>query len=677
MNELLYGAAYYDEYMPYDRLDKDVEMLKKAGMNVVRIAESTWSTMEPSDGVFDFHHIDRVLDAMYKAGIHVIVGTPTYAVPAWMVRKHPDILAETRKGAGVYGHRQIMDITNEHYLFYAERAIRKLMEHVKDHPAIIGYQLDNETKHYDTCGPKVQARFTEWLKEKFHNDTEEMNKAFGFNYWSNAIHDWKDVPDVRGTINGSFWGEYEKFRRMLVTEFLKWQSGIVREYIKPDQFITHNFDFGWKGYSYGVQPDVNHFTAADALTVAGCDIYHPSQDHLTGMEIAFGGALNYGLKKNNYLILETEAQGFAGWTPYDGQLRLLAFSHLGSGADMVEYWHWHSIHNACETYWKGVLSHDFSENHVYKEAATVGADFKRLSKHLLHLKKNNKVAVMVNNESLTGLEFFYNTGGYVHYNEAIMETYRALYEMNAEADVITSETEDLSSYKVIVLPAMYCASEDVLKRLKQFAAEGGTLIGTFKTAFTDENVQVYSDTQPHILHDVFGIQYNQFSIAEDMEVYAPASSLKNTLEQVPSVDPQTAVNGFFECVETCGAETILSYVHDNWSQYAAATRNDYEKGHGWYIGCMLPKEILKSVLQAALTEAGVETCTVSAGFPVIVKTGVNPAGKKIVYVYNYSGRPQFAKVPEGRWTELLEEKELTGGDDIRLDKWGFVILEEK
>ena len=44
MKELLYGAAYYDEYMPYDRLDKDVAMMKKAGINTVRIAESTWST---------------------------------------------------------------------------------------------------------------------------------------------------------------------------------------------------------------------------------------------------------------------------------------------------------------------------------------------------------------------------------------------------------------------------------------------------------------------------------------------------------------------------------------------------------------------------------------------------------------------------------------------------------
>lgn len=102
--------------------------------------------------------------------------------------------------------------------------------------------------------------------------------------------------------------EFEKFQRQLVTDFLKRQAEIVGEYKRADQFITHNFDFAWKGYSYGVQPDVDHFKAAEAVTIAGCDIYHPSQDKLTGKEIAFGGDLTRSLKKNNYFLIETEAQ---------------------------------------------------------------------------------------------------------------------------------------------------------------------------------------------------------------------------------------------------------------------------------------------------------------------------------------------------------------------------------
>lgn len=156
MEKLLYGVAYYDEYMPYDRLDQDIRMMKDAGINVVRIADSTWGTYEPQNGIFDFSSVEKVLTAMYLAGIHVIVATPTYAVPTWMVKEHPDILAITPRGLAPYGPRQNMDITNPTYLFYAERIIRKLVGFVHDHPAVIGYQTDNETKHYDTAGPNVQ-----------------------------------------------------------------------------------------------------------------------------------------------------------------------------------------------------------------------------------------------------------------------------------------------------------------------------------------------------------------------------------------------------------------------------------------------------------------------------------------------------------------------------------------
>ena len=103
INKLLYGVAYYDEYMPYERLDKDIAMMKDAGINVVRIAESTWATLEPEDGVFNFSHVDKVLDAMYKASIKVIIGTPTYAIPSWVALKYPDVLAMTAQGQNKYG----------------------------------------------------------------------------------------------------------------------------------------------------------------------------------------------------------------------------------------------------------------------------------------------------------------------------------------------------------------------------------------------------------------------------------------------------------------------------------------------------------------------------------------------------------------------------------------------
>lgn len=665
MNEILYGAAYYDEYMPYDRLDRDVEMMKKAGINLVRIAESTWSTLEPEEGVFDFYHIDRMLKTFGEAGIHVIVGTPTYAVPSWMEKKHPDIMVTTRDGRRLYGSRQIMDITNKAYLFYCERVIRKLLEHVKDHPAVVGYQIDNETKHFGTASPEVQRDFLNYLKKKFHNDTEEMNREFGFNYWSNAVHSWEDFPDVRGTINGSLAGEFEKFQRELVTGFLSWQAALVREYKREDQFITHNFDFGWKGGSYGVQPDVNHFHAAECLDIAGCDIYHPSQGKLTGAEAAFGGDLTRSLKGENYFVLETQAQGFPEWTPYDGQLRLLAFSHFASGADLVEYWHWHSLHNACETYWKGLLSHDFAENQTYREAMTVGQELKRLGKSLLHLKKENRIAILVSNESLTGLKLFPVSGG-IEYNDVLRWLYDALYEMNYECDFISPECERLSDYKAILMPAFYCAPEDTLLRLKEFVRAGGVLVGTFKSCFTNENVKVYHDTQPHILRECFGASYDQFTAADSVGLSG---------KYCGAGDNET-VRGFMECLRVEGGSAILSYVHDNWGQYAAAVTNRYGEGTGVYLGCMFSKELLKKILRDVLESAGILPNEGSKGFPVIVRKGKNTQGKRIDYIFNYSGGEQEARCPQKECRELLSGKTYRENETILLPRWGVAILEE-
>jgi len=153
---------------------------------------------------------------------------------------------------------------------------------------VIGYQLDNETKAYDTSGPNVQAAFVKWMQSRFP-DLAAMNKEFGLDYWSNRINRWQDFPSMNGTINASLGSAFAEFQRGLVTDYLAWQASIVRQHERPDQFLTQNFDLDWRGYSYGIQPDVDHFAAARSLDVAGIDIYHPTQDHLTGVEIAFGG----------------------------------------------------------------------------------------------------------------------------------------------------------------------------------------------------------------------------------------------------------------------------------------------------------------------------------------------------------------------------------------------------
>ena len=480
MKDYLFGAAYYDEYMPYDRIDEDMQMMKRAGFNVIRIAESTWSTVMPKPDVFDFTYIDRMLSAAEKYGLYVIVGTPTYAVPAWLVNLDKDVLVP---GAS-YGPRQNMDITNKTYLFYAEKVIRKLIEYTAPHPNVIGFQIDNETHHYNTTSKSVQKLFVEYLKEKF-GTTENLNKAFGLAYWSNSIADWEDFPDVSAPQNGSMGVAFEMFRQKVTSDFIKWQSDIVREYKREDQFITHNLDFDWEffgpeghhdGASKGLRSDTDHAKHDESMDITGVDVYHKTQKHLTGMSIASTGSEMYALKDKQYIVLETQAQAFNEYTPFPNQMKLHWITHLASGACGVMYWNWHSIHNGRETYWKGVLSHDFKENPTYNEVCEIGEIYKDLAPKLKNMKKRNKVAILVDNVSNNAIKWFPIHKDFL-YNDALVKLYKALYELNVECDMIFAQRVDtIDKYDVVIVPALYCADEKITDALKAYVEKGGVLL---------------------------------------------------------------------------------------------------------------------------------------------------------------------------------------------------------
>lgn len=698
MDKLLYGVAYYDEYMPEDRLQEDIRLMQQAGINVIRIAESTWSSEEPENGVFDFSHVERVLQATEQSGISVLVGTPTYAIPPWLAAEHPEVLAVTEKGPGKYGARQIMDITSPAYLYHAERVIRKLVECVQKYPHVIGFQLDNETKHYNTAGPNVLKQFTRYLRAKF-GTLEELNRAFGFSYWSNRVDAWENLPDPTGSINGSYRAEFEKFRRGLVTEFLSWQSRIVREYLRPEQFITHNFDFAWRGYSYGVQPAVDHKKAAACLDIAGCDIYHPTQSRLTGKEIAFGGDLTRGLKAGgqaqastggqslsdgtqalgfngqNYLVLETEAQGHINWTPYDGQLRLHAFSHVASGASAVMYWHWHSIHNSFETYWKGLLSHDLQPNRAYREAKTIGADFARLSPTLTGLRKQNQTALLVSNEALTGMAQFPLPSGFpfgaprTDYNDIVRLYYDALYEQNLECDILFPEDiARLSEYKLLVVPALYSAPDTTLAAISAFVEQGGHLITTFRSGFSDENLTVRHTEQPAGLSACCGIRYDEFTEPADV-------ALRSDVFEVAAADREASL--FMELVDARGATVLAHYEHPFWGSYAAVTENHFGSGMATYVACLTTPAYTRAIVQRAADAAGLWGAEQKAAFPLVIRNAVSAGGVPLHFYFNYSGEPARQPYLHGAGRELLAERPVAEGEILDLEPWGFAVIAEE
>jgi len=681
LSTVLYGASYYHEYMPSERLEKDVALMEKAGITVVRLGESTWSSWEPREGEFQFAWMDRIIDRLHAAGIKVILGTPTYSVPPWLFRKHPEILVAQNTASpplsdptspaypgsrppGAYGPRQNMDLTHPAYLFYSERVIRQVVSHFKDHPAIIGFQVDNETGPNGLALPNVHRAFIEYLKKKF-GTPQRLNELWGFAYWGQLVNDWDEFPSREGILNPGYKLEWERFQQQIVTDFLAWQARIVREYKRPDQFVTHNF-------VGGIRTNIDEPEIARHLDVTAVNPYHGVQDELDGLSISLSGDLCRSLKQQNYLITETNAQTI-GWDsrtqypPYDGQLRLSAFSHVASGANMIAYWHWHSLHYGQETYWKGVLSHDLEPNRAYAEVSRIGAELKKLGPGLANLKHKSDVAILYSIDSYNGIRFmpFSDAANYV---SILHNFYRAFYELNLGVDFVFPQTADLSSYKVLVVPPLYIADDALLGRLAEYVKSGGHLVMSLKSGFANEYSTIRWTMAPGPLRQAAGFRYQEFS-----SLKAPLALKGDPFK----VGAENTVSAWAEFLIPEGATPLAHYDHPFFGRYPAITRNSHGKGTLTYQGTVLTGALQKALLLDVAKLAGLTGPDQQLPPGVRVKHATTAAGKKVHFYLNYSGSEARLTYGYGGGVDLLSSGAVAANASLTLAPWDLAIVEER
>ncbi len=673
---VLYGVAYYNEYMPYERLDADVALMKQAGISVVRMGESTWSLWEPEDGRFEYAWMDRVVDAMGKAGIKVIMGTPTYSIPPWLYKAHPEILARPLGGAPVfYGMRQNMDTDNTRFRFYAGRVIRNLVEHYRNNPAVIGWQIDNETSSYDASNPDVFAGFVDHLKGKF-STPENLNKAWFLNYWGQDIHSWDELPTRDSAQSTGYKLEWTRWQQMRVTNYLSWQAGLVRQYRRPDQFVTQDF-------AGAMHREINEFEIAKSLDIAATNNYHGTQENMGGESQSLTGDYIRSVKHGNYLITETNAQT-TDWTseyqypPYDGQLRQDVYTHLSNGANMVEYWHWHSIHSGQETYWKGVLSHDLEPNRAYAEVSKTAHELQRIGPHLVDLHITNQVAILYSVDSSNALDFMPFAHGAspqwsfgppaANYGTLISQMHRVLYDLNIGTDFVFPEDPDFSKYKVLIVPALYIADDALLTKISDYVKHGGHVLMTFKSGFSNENSAVRWVRAPGPLREAAGFSYQEFSNLDK------PISLK--------ADPYHAgddnkVMYWAEFLLPEHAQPLAYYDHPFFGRWPAITRNQFGSGTLTYEGTWLSEKLQTAVVSQVLGLAGLLGLDQTLPSSVRVRHGENRLGKTIHYYFNYSSAAVSVPYSYAAGTELTSDKSVVHGTTLSIAPWDQAIIEEQ
>lgn len=671
MPNILYGASYYHEYEPTERLDEDIKLMKQAGFTVVRMGESTWSLWEPEDGHFAYAWMDHVVDALGTAGIEVIMGTPTYSIPTWMYHEHPEILARQMGGreAG-YGMRQNMDESSPAFRFYAQRLIRNLVEHYRNNPAVIGWQVDNETSNNGATNHDQFVGFVNHLKQKF-GTTDNLNKAWLLNYWGEDVNAWEDMPTRDNAQSTGYKLEWSRWEQMEVTDYLSWQAALVREYRRPDQFVTHDF-------SGGMHRAENEFNVAKALDIVSVNIYHGTQDSFDGATQALRGDFYRSLRHENYLVTETNAQAI-GWDsagqfpPYDGQARLDVYSDLSSGANMVEYWHWATLHSGQETYWKGVLGHDLEPNRFYREVSRTGGELEKIGPHLVNLKIKNKVGILYSVDSANALTFMPFTPkegpnqSRKDYFALIQQIHRALFQSNVGVDFIFPEQSNFSDYKLVIVPALYIADDAMLRGLAEYVKSGGHVLMTFKSGFADENSTVRHVLAPGPMREAAGVSYQEFS---------------SLVKPIPlKGDPFHAgkdnqVMYWAEMLKPEHAKALAYYDHPFFGRWAAITENSYGAGTLLYEGAWPSDHLQKDILLHVLKEASLTGEDQALPPTVRMKHGVNSFGKTVYYYMNYGPADATFNYPHDSGKDLLTNTSIAHGQTITLKPWGLEIIEQ-
>jgi beta-galactosidase len=662
---VLFGAAYYAEYQQDGTLDRDLDLMVEAGFTVIRVGESVWSTWEPREGQFDLDWLQPVLDGAHARDISVILGTPTYAVPPWLQVLHPEIAAERVTGhrAG-WGARQEMDQSHPAYRFYAERIVRRVAARYADHPAVVGWQVDNEPGNELPRNDQVFMRFVAWLERRY-GTVESLNDEWGLVYWSHRLTDWSQLWRPDGNVQPQYDLEWRRFQGELADELIAWQADVVREYARDDQFVTTCISYA--------RPQVADDRLVKSLDVTAGNPYYKMQDGLTrGVEVQREagwwhtgvwalhqwGDRAFSSAQASFLVTETNAQSIGGpWQnqpPFDGQIKQAALALVARGARMVEYWHWHTLHFGVETYWGGVLPHSQRPGRIYREVAALGATLKALGGAVDGLVPTADVLMLWSTDTKWSFEGYPplalsdgspDPDSYLHLFDA---HYRGLAEAGAQvriqhvAQFLAADPASVAAeHPVLVVPGLYVADDETLEALAAYAEAGGHLVVGVRTGYGDELARARRDVAPAVLSGPAGVWYEEYTnLDEPLPVQtAVATTPAGELE----LEPGSAGTRWADVLVVEEAEVVLWFPDTEIRADAVMTTRTSGAGRVTYIATVPNPELSRSIarwlLPATSASAWAATDTVT------VTTGTRPGFSDLAFVSNWSAHEATVTTP--------------------------------
>ncbi len=630
--KFIYGVDYYPEHWQESQWEKDATMMQAAGINFVRLAEFAWVKMEPAEGKFEFAWLDRALKVLNAHGIKVVLGTPTGSPPAWLYAKYPDIAAMDENGVRYrYGSRRNYCIHNPNFIAATQRIVTAMAEHFKDHPGVIGWQIDNELGDPECFDAATRAAFQKWCRTKYKT-LDALNKAWGTIFWGHTYLAWPEIPLPWNTLgkayNPSLALDFKRFQSETTHDYLKIHTAILRR-VAPKQAITHN--------AMGMYDNVDYSDLHRSVDFVAWDNYPMFEENYANyVGPALAHDLMRGSKNNqNFMVMEQQG-GLPGWNIFWGRqaapglYRAWAYQGVAHGADGICYFRWRTSRYGTEQYWQGILDQDSYPNARYQTAAQTGKELGQLADLLHGSKVVSSVAILVSPDSRWAFkiqplvkEFNYNRQMHLYYD--------AFRRAGINVDVVFPQS-DLSAYKIVVVPSLFVVDKPLVEKLTAFVKKGGTLVLNYRTGVKDEHNVVTDQPLPGPLAELAGIAIHDFDPQTNQEQ-----------EMVGADGSRYAVRAWFDIIDPTTARTRATYDKGYYAGKAAVTQNQVGDGSVWYIGTESASTELYSRIagyigdQAGISKGpslpeGVEFATREKG------------GKKIFFLINYTEKAQSVRL---------------------------------
>jgi len=647
-----FGVDYYPEHWPEERWPEDAQLIAEAGFNVVRLAEFAWSRMEPKEGQYNFGWLDRAISILASHDIRVVLGTPTASPPPWLMAKRPDLFRVGEDGRRLtYGNRREYCPNNTVYHDHTRRIVAQMAEHYADHHDVIGWQIDNELGARCYC-PVCTDAFQRWLRRRY-SSLDDLNEKWGTIFWSHVYTDWDQIPPpitTGGSPNPGLALDFYRFSSDSYVAYQRMQIDILREKC-PNHFITHNF----MGFGFD---HINYFDLARDLDFVAWDNYpHGFWNIRAEIEPTFAalsGDTMRGLKHQNVWVMEQQA-GPSGWevvsmAPRPGELRLWAYQSIAHGADGIVFFRWRTARFGTEEYWHGVLDHHGIPGRRYEEIKRMGGEIKRIGEQICGSVVKPTVAMILSYDSRFAFQIQANNPGF-NYSRHFSQIYRVLQGRHVSVDIV-APTDDLSSYKLVIAPALHVLSDAAAANLKQFAQAGGVLVATPRTGVKDETNAVVNQRLPGLLAELCGVKVEEYdSLPADAR-----NKLEFTLPELASA-PLAFASVWCDVLKPNGADVVARYTQDYYAGQPAITLNKIGQGQVVYVGTFGDTDLYKPLAGWLLDLASVQP--ILAAPEEVEVTERWQDDQRLLFVLNHTDQEQKV-VLDGRYTDLLEESILEG-----------------